>query len=290
MGYTRRVVQESSSVDTLDAVAGDPVEIRITFEGDAPGLPAHRLSVAAFGKSLTLLLVAYRRIASGLVRAALDDPRYGRRGGKYAEVARGLDFEIAQIAHGSTGLRIVCTADVRRGASFPLFQNGFMEQAAATLLESIAAESAGTLRNSRVRKYLASLPAGLRRQTYEARRGPISIKSITVGNVHLPAPPAGPFYLAEIEGTVVGVGFEPGPHEVSIQGPDGSITSYAATPVLVELALALRHEPVAGFAVRGGSPRLVRLFAADKAPVDLSHEQTVSYVMHRWEGVLRRLA
>src|SRR5439155_1293523 len=83
---------------------------------------------------------------------------------QYAEAAKRLDFEVTQVGPGCLNLRLICTADIAAGASYPLFQNGLMEQAATTLLENIEAEGQGVLRNAMVRTFLASMPGGVHRQ------------------------------------------------------------------------------------------------------------------------------
>jgi hypothetical protein len=73
------------------------VKLEVRFEGTAPGLPEHRLSLGAFGKALDQLLATYRRIASGMITNALDEPGYGMSGGKYAKEAERLDLELEAI-------------------------------------------------------------------------------------------------------------------------------------------------------------------------------------------------
>jgi hypothetical protein len=267
------------------------IELEIILEGEAPGLAAHRLSLAAFSKPLNLLLRAYRRIASGLLRDALDDPAYGGRGGKYAEAARKLDFEIARVGQGSLILNVICTTDVGAGATYPLFQNGLMEQAGTALLDSINAESQHHARNWAVRKYLAALPIGLHRQSYKLRQDGRELKAISIAHVSLPeVPPAIP-YLDEIEGLVVGVGFDPGPYEVKLQGGDnGPAATYAATKELVEKALTLRHAPVRAIVVRGAAPKLLLIEGAAEIGPESRAADIADQVMTRWDSLLRRLA
>jgi hypothetical protein len=78
----------------------EQVTLRVLFDGPAPSLVAHRLSIGAFADPLKQLLRAFRRIASGLVSDALGDPGYGRRGGRYTKEAESLDLAIAHLGEG----------------------------------------------------------------------------------------------------------------------------------------------------------------------------------------------
>ena len=64
------------------------LQLRITFDGTAPGLAEHRLSVTAFVEPLGRLVAAYRRIASGVLSDMLDAPEYGRGGGKVCRTSK----------------------------------------------------------------------------------------------------------------------------------------------------------------------------------------------------------
>jgi hypothetical protein len=65
-----------------------PTELKIEWEGVAPGLADKRLSLSAFGEPLTILLAALRRIASNLVGDALEEKNVGR----FTNAARQLDI------------------------------------------------------------------------------------------------------------------------------------------------------------------------------------------------------
>src|SRR2546428_14159286 len=77
-------------------------QLKIRWDGDVPGLAEHRLSVAEFGRSLTLLLTALRRIATQIVGTAVaaEQPK---RGGRFANLARQMDIEVVKIEGNSSG-------------------------------------------------------------------------------------------------------------------------------------------------------------------------------------------
>jgi hypothetical protein len=266
-----------------------PVELRIRWDGDAPGLGEHRLSLAAFGQPLERLLVALRRIASNRIVQA-EDPDRGATGGRLHRAAERLDVEIAAIEDGCVTLRTVCVSNV--GPNLPLFDT-IAEEAVDELLSSIDAEKSGKPRNGMVRKYLKSLPSGVRSQEYTLSVNGAQRRSVTVGELQLvDAVDEMPGFV-RIKGRIVGVGFEPGRPEVrflAAVGEEQRTIVCTATEQQVERALALRHEDVTALAVTSTArPRLLwlRRPAEVRAPDAPVHH---ARVFDAWDGLLRRLA
>ena len=265
--------------------------LRVQLEGDAPGLKAHRLSVGAFGEPLTKLLLAYRRIASGIASDALSDPGYGQHGGKYTKQAKGLDLEIYEIVESSLGLGVAATIpDLPAGDAYSLFPGDFAQRAAVVLLDSIEAESRGELRNASVRAYLKSLPAGITRQRYSVHQNGRELRKVEISSVDLPELPESVPYLERVvQGTVAGVGFEPGPIEVRIKTAAGILT-FAATAEHITQALELRGKIVDAMALYGITTRLLWIRTHVEGEHEAPHEERVRTIAARWDGVLRRLA
>ena len=253
-----------------------------------PELADHRLSLAAFGKSLARLVAAYRRIVSGLASEALGNASYGARGGQYAKIAKQVDLEIAQIEGGCIRLAVVGTQDFPAGANLEM-SDTIAERAGILLLEGIEAESKGQWRSHTVRRYLEALPTGLTRQRYTLASGQKEISKVEVTEMDVAHLPQASPYFDLIEGTIVGVGFEPGPSEVRIRR-ESSVATYAATPKQVTAALALRDVPIRALVVKGSATKLVwaKRLADVQAPP--SAEQIRRYISSTWDEVLRRLA
>ncbi len=265
-----------------------PIELKIVWEGEAPGVAEHRLSISAFGPALNELLRAYRRIASNMMRNAAA---YAERG-RLNELANLLDIEIAQIEGNSVELSAVCTFSPPRGGQAQMFFPGDIpERASRELLESIEEESKGHPHNTSVRHYLAALPQGLTRQRYELHaNGQVLHEPVIIEGLNLAAPTLEDLpHLVEFVGSIIGVGFEPGTTEVRVKTED-EILRLAATMPLVERALELRSEAVGGLAIRGRESRLLRLDIADREPFVLTRELAEEYVFDRWDALLRRLA
>ena len=260
-----------------------PTELKIRWEGVAPGLPEKRLSVSAFGEPLTILLAALRRIATNLVGDALEDKNVGR----FANVARQLDIEIFDLVKESSGFDSVITlAPPSPGENLELFQN-LPENVGMQLLDAIDSERRGELKNARVRQYLRALPLGIARQTYRLHQNGNTLREVSFGAMDISALPPDLPYIAQYIGKVVGVGFEPGRPEVRIRTEAASVT-LLATSQQVDTALDLRYSTVRAIAVIQGASHRLLILQESHLPVNRSTRDAAVY--ERWQGVLQRLA
>ncbi|BDG01948.1 hypothetical protein [Anaeromyxobacter oryzae] len=264
-------------------------QLHIHWDGTAPGLAEHRLSLDAFGPALTALLAAVRRIASGLVRDASDDPNYGRKGGRLAERARLLDLELTTIGEGSLELGAVCRMRVEPGANMPLLED-LPERATRRLLTAIEAEGRGRAENALVRRYLSRLPSGIHGQRYELRRNGAILHEVSLGTMKLPElPPAAPALL-EVKGAIVGLGFEFDAPEVRISADERKY-SCTATMEQVERAIELRQEPVRAMILRSGRAlKLLWIRPMRESFTFADPRARKEYLLSHWEELLKRLA
>jgi hypothetical protein len=264
------------------------IELKISWSGQAPGVPEHRLSIGGFGPALSELLRAYRRIASNMMRVAAY-----AESGRLKELANRLDIEIETVA-GTNPLELttVCTFDAPRDLQPPLFIDDIPERASKELLDSILDESKGRPRNSAVRSYLGKLPVGLARQTYELHdNGNILHEPVIIEDVNLVTPTIGGLpYLIEFEGNIVGVGFDPGINRVRVKAEEDTLNLNASAE-LVETALNLRGIAVRGIAVRHKeTTRLLRLSPLNAEPFTFDDQTRDQYVFQRWNDLLTKLA
>ena len=265
------------------------VKLQIQFEGTAPGLAEHRLSLGAFSKALEQLLATYRRIASGLITNALEEPGYGISGGKYAKEAERLDLEIEAITEGSTGLEILCTSRLGVGDNLQLFA-GLALDTSRQMLDYIEAESRGQPRHVAARKFLAALPPGVSGQRYRLLHNGKCDKEVTIGEfavLELPRP--GP-HLESFVGFVVGVGFEPGKAEVRLKhlSTERQVTC-SATPEQVGAAIRLRDLQADAMILAGQKCRLLWLRPSEPGWEPPPAEERTKMVLDKWDDVLRRL-
>jgi hypothetical protein len=244
-----------------------------------------RLSLDAFAKPLDLLLMALRRIATQMVSSAIENeyPRSGR----FANVARWIDIEVKDIAKASSGID-----------AYVVFHNPPDElnlwgdiptRATIELLDSIEAESRQQLRSLAVRNYFRSLPSTLNHQVYEYTNG-AGTKRVELGRIDLTDLPPDLPYLKEIEGYVVGVGFEPGKPEVRIKG-EMITTSLASVPETVDQALEMRHDRVRALSVHiANRARLIALSRSSDPRFVFTPEAVEEHIFKRWDVLLGRLA
>ncbi len=267
------------------------IELIIRFDGDFPGLAEKRLSIDAFGKPLEQLLIAARRIATGIITDAVDESERGAEGGRVAKQAERLDIQIGQVGEGSIKLPMIVTMVLATGTQAQLFDE-LPERTGRVLIEAVRDEGAGRPRNARVRKYLESLPRGITSQSYALLRDGEQLDAVSIGQVTLAEAPAELPYVIAAEGHVVGVGFEPGRNEVRIKSQDGTVTC-VATAEQVESALALRAAGTVGIkavVMPGKGTRLIEVRPPGDVATPLTNQALTAIVFDRWADLLARLA
>ena len=260
-----------------------PVELKIKWEGSAPGLAEKRLSLSAFGDALTNLLAGLRRIATNIVGDAFEDasPR-----GRFANAARRLDIEITDLVRESSGFESIITVATPLGDTLPLLD---LEVTAGTqLLDALDSESRGIAKNASIRRYLRALPVGLTQQNYWLHHNGTLLKHVSFGEALLPEMPTDIPYITRYLGEIVGVGFEPGRSEVKLKTEGGSTTTLIATPEQVDKALSLRHLKVRAIAVVESNAERLLIIQDAELPLNQSTREIAIY--QRWEGALKRLA
>ncbi|MGB8773101.1 MAG: hypothetical protein WCC78_03105 [Terriglobales bacterium] len=263
-------------------------ELKVYWNGTAPGLAEHRLSIGAFGQPLNNLLIALRRIATQMVNTAIEGeyPKVGR----LSKVASQLDIEIVSIAQNSSGVDALVMLHIDSNETPPLF-NDLVDRATVELLESIERESKGQASNSAVRTYLKSLPSGVNRQTYAFSDNGHVRKSVDIGDLKFVELMGDLPMLEELAGSIIGVGFDPGKNEVRLKTETNPSASISADPDAVERALTRRHEKVRTLAVRQGTKmRLLSLKKASEPRFRLTSEAVEEHIFKRWYVVLERLA
>lgn len=268
------------------------IELEISFEGETPGVHEHRLSVDAFGEPLSRLLLAARRIATQIVTQAIDATEdYGSGGGRWAKEAGQLDIQITTLEAGSLRLVLALLFNLHQGKQLPLFDD-LPERTGSMLLEAIRDESAGSMRNHSVRKYLASLPPGITSQEYALLKDGQRVGSVAVGEVKLAELPRELPGLVVVDGVVVGVGFEPGRPEVRVRAEATNRTIvFVSTPERVEAALKLRNAPVRAQAVAiDGKLKLLSIRGADDTLPPVTSERVQELVFDKWHELLKKLA
>ena len=263
-------------------------KLKIVWDGEVPGLKEHRLSVSSFGKPLSALLAALRRIASNIITEAVGNEKTFK--GRINAEAALIDLQIVNLESGSLGVVAECTVDAPQGQQVALF-NDLALAAGVHLLDSLAKESKGQLANHAVRKYLTSLPGGVKRQSYSIYLGDKEVQKVEIGDVSIADVPETLPQLMGYTGGIIGVGFEPGRNEVKIKTEDGGIITFSATTEQVEQALKLRSYEIWVTAVGTGKKlRLLQIKQSEVGDGKVSPEMEEEYLFKRWDELLHRLA
>ncbi len=264
-------------------------QLDIVWDGTAPGLAEHELSVSALNESLHLLLVAIRRIRTNTLTGATGDSERGGRGGRLARGCEQIDLRIRTVGHGCLILGVdVVFPDSPNG---DLFGATHIEETMTALFDALGAESRGEPRNLAVRKYLRSLK-GVTSQKYTAHVGDRIVRGVTLGALTLTPDADDHPYPREARGKICGVLFPPDGPEVVVTLPEGTRLRLTATTKQVERALVLRDTEVIARVMHRdrGKPRLLSLRAADDAPrASPDAEAAQTFVLERWRETLERL-
>jgi hypothetical protein len=260
-----------------------PIELKIKWEGSAPGLAAKRLSLSAFGEPLTALLAGLRRIATNIVGDVFDDrqPR-----GRFANAARQLDIEISDLIKGSSGIDGVITVSTPVGGNLPLLDLAAI--AGAQLLDALESESRGVARNASVRRYLQTLPRGITQQDYWLHQNGTVVKHVSFGEAVLPEVPTDIPFITQHSGNIIGVGFEPGRSEVRMKTETGSVILVANSDQVDKALLLRSSSEVRALAVVYSNAQ--RLLILQDAKVVTSPPSREESIYERWKVALKRLA
>ena len=264
-------------------------QLEIVWDGVAPGLAEHELSVSALNQSLYLLLVAVRRIRTNKLIGAVGDSERGGRGGRLARGSEQIDLRIRTLGHGCLNLGVdVFFPEDLQGS---IFRPSEIEETMSELVDALSAESRGEHRNLAVRKYLRSLK-GVSSHSYTARVGGRIYRTEVLGTPTLPPDTDQYPYLKEVVGEISGVLFPPANPEIRLSLPDGANLRLSATSSQVEQALELRCTQVIVRIMHRGreKPRLLSLRPADgEQKPALSMEEVGAFVLKRWRDTLERL-
>jgi len=261
-----------------------PIELKIRWDGDVQGVTEHRLSLAKFGAALNELVHSLQRTATQMVGNAVEGPDVGR----FADLARRLDIQITEIKGESVGFNAVVSF-LQPEDELPLFAD-LADRAVTDLLDSIERESKGLLGSTSARRFLKTLPSGIRKQIYDLHEKGTRKRHIEIADVHFQDIPAALPSLREVTGNVVGVGFQPGKSEVRVKG-ESTIIPFDATPQEVDETLNIRRGKVRVLGVYDGKKnRLLKMAQASRPRFRITDEAIEEHIFKRWNGVFARLA
>ncbi len=265
-----------------------PVELKIRFDGLAPGLKNHRISLIAFHGTFTKLLAALQHTADrvGGKNTSIQRIKIGGEGKKF-------DLQLKAISDGCVNL----TFDVVPVTLEDLNTDEFHASAKKTIekfIEDVQAVWYGSnpaSENRGVRQFLNSLPSGVESQDYTAQIGGEVIRSLSLKkteqkqNLEQSMLPR----LVEFVGKIVSVRFDK--PKIVIRDAIDKEHNCQATRELIDLAVDLRHERVAGkMLIRPDLKRLLILRDASQPESIPNQTDRDRHLFEKWGGTLRKLA
>lgn len=268
-------------------------EIKIRYDGTAPGLAEGHLSLGAFLPALQELLRALRRIGSNYLTDATGSQSRGAKGGRLHRDAEVLDLVVSKIDHNCLSLEMIATATPRPGDNLLPFGD-LPERAGAELLSSIEKEGLeGMPRNLIIRNYFDSLPAGIAEQRYQLCIDGKVTKDVSVGVVAKRQQTTTVPALRECVGKPVGVVFGELNPQIRLEIEGEGAQWYDASRAHVDAVLDSRGAGSVRALIVFGSghrPRILRM-SIGSGPLPMPSQDEISERLRvRWAGLMRRLA
>lgn len=267
------------------------VELKISFDGNVPGLPQHRLSMSSFAEAFRLLSIAFQRTASFVLNDTLDPENAVRRGGRLEKDAKRFDLELKCVEAGSACPVFECIARAPSAKAGAGPEEGEEEAArvVSRFVSDIEKERRGQACNPSVRSYLAALPAEVRKQRYTATKGDQLLADCSFDQPSLPEHTSPGTKLIQIRGNIISVGFPPGPLFIGIKKMDGHTMKCEATLEQANTAVALREQPVAAAVLHTEKPSLLWIRAEADLP-EPNIDESFAHILKNWSRTLEILA
>lgn len=258
-------------------------KLTIRWDGTAPGLQEHALSLSAWLKPLGTLLKAVRRAASNLDGSRDDDPERGRRGGRHTPAAAAIDLQITGIRDGCVNLDLEA---IQVAPGQQTLTRDLPARALVTVVGDIKAEAAGYKRSALAQRFLKQLPAGLTEQGYRVEHDGVVLVDEHIADSVVESTADALPRLQCVRGLIAGVGFDP--PSISFRTAKRHRFTMPANEELVQQALDLREQPVEAMCLAGQRPRViwVRKDSTGSVPDGAARS---AVIRHRWARTLEIL-
>ncbi|WFG54110.1 hypothetical protein Mx9_p03 [Myxococcus phage Mx9] len=259
-------------------------QLRIYWDGNAPGLSDGRLSLAAFGPALQALLKAARNIARQQVAAAVGEEYDEAKATKSTLV----DLQLSSFTSGSAQPTLDVIPLASNVGAMHLIEN-LPERVTKELHEGIRAEAQGVRRNRFINEFLHLLPKELTKQKYSLVLDGEVEDTFDVEHMRLLEPVEDYPDLILLKGQVEGVNFgSHGDPQIRFIPWNGKRITAFATKAQVGQAIAHQDSAQALF-LRDAKTRQHRVLwiRADGAPPSRGASDTQLASM--WESALERL-
>lgn len=259
-------------------------KLTIRWDGTAPGLQEHALSLSAWLEPLGTLLKAVRRAASNLDASRPDDPERGKRGGRHPPAAAAIDLQITAVRDGCVLLELEAT-QVAPGQQ--TLVRDLPALALTTVVRDIKSEAAGRRKSALARRFLAQLPVGITEQGYKVEFDGVVLVEERIADSVVEGGAAALPHLQRVRGHIAGVGFDP--LTISFRTAKRSRFTVPASEGLVQAALELRGQDIEAMCLAGPRPRVIWVRAADAGATPDGAERS-AFIRQRWAKTLAILA
>lgn len=261
-----------------------PTKLTIRWDGTAPGLQEHALSLSAWLAPLSTLLRAVRRAASNLDKSHADDPERGKNGGRLTPAAHAIDLRITAVRDGCVNLDLEA---VQALSGQQVLIPDLPARALATVVRDIKGEAAGRKRSALARSFLSQLPAGVSTQDYTVEHDGVVLVTETIANSVVETAASASPHLQRVAGFIAGVGFDP--LTISFRTAKRQRLTVAATDVLVKQALELRDRPIEAMCLAGPRPRVLWVRASGRRDLPSGRDRS-EILRKQWARTLAILA
>jgi hypothetical protein len=260
-------------------------QLRIVWDGRAPGLEEGRLSLATFGPALLALLRAARNIARRQVAAATGESYEPEKATRSTLV----DLQLSAFRNGSADSTLEVVPVASQFGAAMLFPD-FPERVTRELFTSIRDESRGIRRDRFVNEFLRSLPKDLGRQRYSVIVNGREEEPLELTEIQLLEPVEAYPGIVLLRGQVEGVTFgERGEPQVRFAPWQGRLVTASATKEQVKQAVQFQEKAQALF-LMGDRPRLLWIRSDVEQLSLLDAQQREDHIFSTWSELLGRLA
>jgi len=266
------------------------VEFDLRFDGNAPGLSDHALSLSEFLEPLVLLMKAFKRAADSLSPEHGASRPEGLR--RYGKLGKGLDLKLVKIEDGCVRLKFACEYI---GVE-PQGDLNVAEYATERIVEQLAAfgkpDAIDVPVSNSIKRFINSIPPTVIVQEYEGRvngrvLGKASIGKLERETVRTKVLPR----IELITGTISSVTFDASKEQVKIKTEERDSIRCLANAALVDVAVSLRNEKIAAQILsRKDSNLLLRLTKVSEPFKVIGPNDRSAHLFHRWGTLLSRLA
>ena len=259
-------------------------QLKIRFDGTAEGMAEHKLELGAWGDALKQLVSSLRRMASSLVKEAVEH--------ESGRLKHGAELRV--FLESLSGGCVQVNLDIGRppvdvGYNIDLF-NDLAPRTVDAFVRAVSDEGRGVTRSVQARKFLSLIPNGITSQKYQAFSNGVLLSEATLGAFTLPEEAIDTPLVIKTAAKIVGVTFEPN-LEIRFDAGEGGKFTCSASSEMIDEAIALHRGDVLVMAtLQGSKGRLLWIGEPTSFPAPMARTQRSEHVLSRWRQALAELS